>query len=206
MATLRDLLKEETEDNLKAAQYAAHGRSITGMSNRHTETPTDRMYGERAEPIVGERIVRMSSYAQPPADIEALIKGDPVFNQRRIEPLNREPFGSLDQILAWKGRDGYRHYWFSDLPGRVHRARRAGYEHVQDPDTGEPMMRVTDKSEGRGRGSYLMEIPYEWYQADMTRQAEQLAERLDDIRYGRAGPGSDDNRYIPRQGISITGR
>lgn len=205
MASLRDMLNDEVTDAQRAATFAAHGRSMTGLSGKHTEH--DGMFGDRAEPIVGERISRMAP--APVAEtfsLEALIKGDPVFAQRRIEPANRQPFGAMDQTLAWEPRPNYRRYWFSDQPGRVLRAKRAGYEHVADPDTREPVARITDRADGRGRASYLMETPIEWYQADMARQAEQLGKRLDDIRYGRAGPGAEDNRYVPERGIRITGR
>jgi hypothetical protein len=40
----------------------------------------------------------------------------------------------------------------------------------------------------------------------MQRQADLLARRLNDIRHGRAGPGAEDNRYVPSRGITITGR
>lgn len=207
MASLRDLLSEETNDAQRAAAFAAHGRSMTGLSGRHSDR--DAMFGERAEPIVGDRISRMApAPVAETASLEALIQGDPVFAQRRIEPANRQPFGAMDQTLAWAPRPNYRRYWFADTPGRIQRAKRAGYEHVADPDTGEAVSRITDRSEGRGRASYLMEIPFEWYQADMARQAQELAQRLDDIRFGRAGPGAEDHRYVAesRGGIRITGR
>lgn len=208
MPSLNDLLNEEVADGQRAAAYAAAGVSMTGFTGRHTSIDRDALFGAPAEPIVGERVSRMAPTPNAGADVDLLIAGDPVFARRLIEPVDRQPFGGMDQQLYWAPRPGYRRYWFTDQPGRVARAKRAGYSHVPDPDTGEPLSRVTDRSEGRGRASYLMEIPIQWYQADMTRQAELLRARLDDIRYGRAGPGHDDNRYIPASlgGIRITGR
>lgn len=208
MPSLTELLNEEVSDGRRAANNAAAGISMTGFSGRHTAA-RDELFGGAAEPIVGKRIERMqSTLGNTPVDVESLVRGDPIFSQRRIEPMDRQPFGSMDQVLYWKPRVGYRRYWFTDQPGRIQRAKKAGYEHVADPDTGEALSRVTDRTDGRGRSSYLMETPIEWYQADMARQAELLAQRLDDIRKGRAGPGADDNRYIAERlgGIRITGR
>jgi hypothetical protein len=74
-----------------------------------------------------------------------------------------------------------------------------------DPDRpGEVTCIVTDKADGRGRSSYLMEIPMECYQDDMAEQADAHNRLMSDIRDGRAGPGADDNRYVKQ--ISITGR
>jgi hypothetical protein len=202
---LRDMLRAENDDATRAASFAAHGRSMTGLSGRHTET--DRLFGSAGAgaPIVGERVAPMSVLRMG-TPVAEMVAGDPLFRDRRIEPANRQPFGAQEQTLAVAVREGYRRYWFSDVPGRVARAKRAGYEHVIDPDTGEPWSRVTDKDGTRGRSSFLMEIPITWYQDDMGRQAKQLADRLDDIRFGRAGPGASDHRYIPQQGIQIQGR
>ncbi len=166
MAKLQDLIQKEIADSRSAADAAAHGRSITGHSGRHSEVGRPgEMFGERAEPI-----------------------------------------GSQEQQLAWPTRPGYRRYWFNDRPGRISRAIRAGYAHVIDEDTGGNVSKNTDTVDGRGRSSYLMETPIEWYQEDMARQAADLEARLNDIRQGQAGPGAEDQRYVPSRGISITGR
>ena len=199
MARLTDILAGEVEDGRKAADAAAHGRSITGLSGRHASS--DRLFGDVVEPIAGERIGGFSSHFEAAAGVPAAV---PTLG-RRPDQREREPFGSQEQILAWPVRRGYRRYWFNDIPGRIQRAKRAGYEHVLE-ESGEPISRVTDRADGRGRASYLMEIPFEWYAEDMQRQADALALRLDDIRRGQAGPGAEDNRYVPKQGITITGR
>lgn len=190
MPKLSDLLASENADTTQAAQAALHGRSQTGFSGRHTEI----------DPVAARRVER------PTATAEA---GKPPLPPRpNAAALEREriPFGDEELQLAWPAREGYRNYWFNDVPGRIARARRAGYSHVIDPDTGDSACLITDKTDGRGRKSYLMEIPMQWYQEDMARSAESLERRLHDIRHGRAGPGADDNRYIPSQGISIKGR
>ena len=193
---LRDLLAEENKDASTAANAAAMGRSLTGMSGKHTlfgeevKTPSGGFLGAQ-EPIVGERVAGVGE--------DAFLQGV------RSEAQERKPFGSMEQILAYPPRPGYRRYWFNDVPGRISRAKEAGYTHVIDRN-GNPVSRITDKADGRGRASYLMEYPMKWYQEDMARQARELSDRLNDIRTGRAGPGAADNRYIPQQGIRIEGR
>lgn len=197
MGRLNDLLSNEVADTRTAADAAARGRSLTGLSNRHTDRLAD-----GPEPIAGERVTAgANAMSRPGAATEVVA---PV---RRLPAVKgREPFGAHEQQLAWPIRPDYRGYWFSDTPGRVARAKRAGYQHVIDPDTRDPVSRITDRADGRGRASYLMEIPRQWYLEDMARQASQLAARLDDIRRGQAGPGAEENRYVPQQGITITGR
>lgn len=191
---LRDRLAGEDADSKTAASAAAQGRSITGLSGRHAEM-NDRfatggeMFGERVAP--------------PPTNTTAPL---PERSKPVAPPGERKPFGDREQTLSYPTREGYRPYWFNDRAGRIARAKQAGYSHVLDSDTGEPVSRVTDVIDGRGRSSYLMEIPIEWYQSDMAKNARRLQEMLDDIKTGRAGPGSDDNRYVPQQGITIQGR
>ena len=218
---LRDLLAGETEDATRAAQAAASGRSLTGLSGRHTDAQfasRDDMFGGPAqpretapqpppqpEPIMGERVSPrrldpvFGAGAQQTDD-------DPIFRRSGARVVERQPFGNQEQTLAYTPRPGYRPYWFSDIPGRIVRAKRAGYSHVLDPDTGENMSRITDRADGRGRASYLMEIPIRWYQEDMGRQAAHLAERIDQIRRGPGGEDAIENQYVPKQGIRITGR
>lgn len=197
---LRDRLAEE------AADHAAIRAGIPG--SRVGARPMDRddeLFGAQVAPVTGERVAKMEIARAAPDGIESLIANDPVFSERRA-PLDRKPFGAMEQTLAWEPRAGYRRYWFNDTPGRITRAKEAGYTHVEDPSTREPVSRITDRADGRGRSSYLMEIPMAWYQQDMGVQAATLKARLDSIRYGKAGPGAEDGRYIPEVGIKITGR
>lgn len=213
---LRDVLAGEDTDHRAAADAAAHGRSITGFSGRHTEID-ERV--ARREGLFGDPMGKPAPQAKPAPDPEppgpTLDVFAPLFGipadapgrlQRLEETRERVPFGDAEQQLAYAVRPGYRRYWFNDRPGRILRARQAGYEHVKDPETGEPVSRTTDVVEGRGRQSYLMEQPIHWYQADMAKNAQRLEAKLNDIRRGRAGPGAEDNRYIPQQGIRIEGR
>lgn len=192
---LRDLLAEETTDAMRAADNAMRGRSTTGFSGIHTEVQRP-IAGRLVEPIAVQRVA--------PDGVQSDL--EPIARRAPIEPADREPFGAEELQLARVKRPGYRPYWFNDTPGRIARAKRAGYSHVINPETGEPESLVTDRTDVRGRRSYLMEIPEQWYYGDMACQADALERRLNDIRHGRAGPGAGDNRYIPSQGIHITGR
>lgn len=199
---LRDLLAEEVEDGRRAAEAAVRGGSITGFPGRGAAAGD--VFGDVVEPIAAKPVEGLIPRATAAAQAT---QADDVFlrRSRAGEQRERKPFGAGEQVLAWPIRPGYRRYWFSDMPGRIARAKQAGYEHVHDAD-GSPVARVTDRADGRGRSSYLMETPIQWYQEDMGRQAADLAQRLNDIRRGQAGPGATDQRYIPKQGISIVGR
>ena len=193
---LRDLLAGEQEDARAATGAAVAGRSITGF--RPLQTQRDAVFGE---PVAG---------AQPePAPEPAAAGPAAAFAPSRqilADGRERVPFGGTEQRLAYPARDGFRNYWFNDIPGSIRRAERAGYAHVLDPQTGEPVRVITDTTTAGGRYSYLMEIPIGWYQEDKALQAAELDRRLTDIRKGQAGPGASDNRYIPQQGIKIVER
>ena len=176
MGKLRDLLAEETADHQTAALSAAHGRSMTGLSGRVTEGK------------------------EPPAGVQPAVGAPP----RRPMSSERVPFGALEQTMAVAPIPGYRLYWFIDAPGRIARAKRAGYEHVTDDATGDMMALVSGRNEGGGgQKSYLMKIPQQWYEEDMAAQKAARDARLAEIKQGRTGPGADDNRYIPKQGIRV---
>ena len=124
--------------------------------------------------------------------------------QAPVRPGARKPFGSMEQNLAWEPIPGYRLYWFNDTPGRIARAKEAGYEHVQD-DRGQPVCRNVGRGDANsgGMNGYLMKIPLEWYYDDMGRAQEALDKRLADIKAGRHGATDGQNQYVPKQGIRI---
>jgi hypothetical protein len=176
---VRDLLAGEAADAQRAIASAQHGRSLTGLSGRHTDVG--------AEPIAGERVERATHAGGAP------IAGPP----------GRVPFGAMTLTMQADPRPGFHRHWFNDEPGRVDRAKLAGYTHVQK--NGEPMSMIVGKDEGgRGKKAYLMEIPQEWYDSDMAAQQAELEAKLAEIRHGRGGPGGDDpTRYVPQQGRGI---
>jgi hypothetical protein len=200
---LRDLLAAEINDGRIAAERAAHGQSMTGFSGRHTEIDPRTLYGGIAD------LPAAPSMPEPiPDDMRARpLLDDPLLTGlRKAEPAKRIRFGANAQRLAFPNRPGFRRYWVNDDPGRVAMAKKGGYAHVMDPEQpGVPMALVTDKTQQGGRRSYLMEIPMEWYQEDMAAAQAERDKAMSDIKYGRAGPGSEDNRYVPKQGIKIQG-
>lgn len=187
--SLRDALNQEGADAAHAANAAAAGVSLTGLSNKHRERTAE-------EPIFGERVDVGTLHGLPP-DVEAppgLAK--PQLRQA-MAARERVPFGNAHQRLYWASRPGYRRYWFNDTAGRIGLAKRAGYEHVIDPDTGAPAVRVvgTDRG-GKDMNGYLMEIPIQWYWDDMQVAQDQRDRDLNQIKSGLYGPGGDDpNRY-----------
>lgn len=117
---------------------------------------------------------------------------------------NRKPFGALEQKLAYPAREGFHRHWFNDSPGRVARALEAGYEHVKGND-GKNVSRIVGTAEGGGAlSAYLMEIPEEWYKADMAEQQRQVDEKENTMRRGALEAQEGDGRYVPKQGIKIS--
>lgn len=96
----------------------------------------------------------------------------------------RKPFGSQEQKLFYPNNPGFHGHWFNDEPGRIMRAKEAGYEHVLD-EKGKPVCTVVGI--GRGGGpltAYLMQTPIEWYREDMAAQESVVQDRLNQIRRG----------------------
>ena len=199
MPKLSDLMAGETADATRAAGAAAAGQSLTGLSGRLAERGRG-----LPEPIFGER-VRLPVNPDSPRAGEGVGEAAPPGRWLR-DGRERVPFGNGRQQLAWPKEPGFRHYWFNDVPGRIEDARRAGYDHIRDPITQEPVAIVTDRTVGGGRKSYLMKCPIEFYVEDMSLREEADARMLDEIREGQSGPGAKDKRYIPQQGISVSGR
>ena len=116
----------------------------------------------------------------------------------------RKPFGALEQRMVAPQRPGYYRYWFNDDPGRIVRAKEAGYEHVMDDDNGQPISRVVGRSaQHGGLLAYLMEIPQTWYDEDMAAQQAERDAKMREIREGKLGAAREDNRYVPTQGIKV---
>jgi hypothetical protein len=114
---------------------------------------------------------------------------------------NRKPFGSMQLKLAHEIKQGFHGHWFNDTPGRIDRAAEAGYEHVKDKD-GKNVSRVVGTAEGGGAlTAFLMMIPEEWYQEDIKKEQDHIAEKEDLMRGGKLE--APEGGYVPSQGISI---
>jgi hypothetical protein len=115
---------------------------------------------------------------------------------------SRKPFGSMSLKLDYAQREGFHRHWFNDTPGRIDRAKEAGYEHVKGNDQ-KNVSRTVGTAEGGGAlTAYLMEIPEEWYQQDMASEQVVIDEKEEAIRRGKP-EGEGENQYVPSQGISI---
>lgn len=124
----------------------------------------------------------------------------------------RVPFGATQQKLSYPPRPGFHRHWFRDDPGRVERAKQAGYDHVQDPSTGQPVTRLGGVAEGGGGlDMYLMEQPQHWHDEDVAAGQKPVDEIDRAIKHGAIGRekagGEAETRYQPDgRGIKITAR
>lgn len=113
----------------------------------------------------------------------------------------RKPFGSMQLKMAYEVRPGFHRRWFSDKPGRIQRAQEAGFEHVKDKE-GKPVSRVVGTAEGGGpEYGFLMEMPQEWYDADMKLEQSHIDEKEELMRRGKFE--APQQGYVPSQGIKI---
>jgi hypothetical protein len=124
----------------------------------------------------------------------------------------RIPFGAAQAKLSYPPRPGFHRHWFRDDPGRVERAKAAGYDHVEDPLTGQPVSRLGGVADGGGGLSmYLMEQPQHWHDEDVALGQKPVDEIDRAIRHGAIGRekagAESDVRYQPEgRGIKITAR
>jgi hypothetical protein len=114
----------------------------------------------------------------------------------------RVPFGLLQRKLHCPSDDGFHYRVFNDNwrkePGRIQRAKRAGYEIVE----GWSSVVVGTNDDGSAIKGVLMKIPEELYEEDQALKQKEV-DRTDERIYGgtlEQRPG--DNRYIP-DGIKI---
>jgi len=117
----------------------------------------------------------------------------------------RKPFGSQVQKLARPNRPGFVRRWFNDVPGRLLRAKEAGWEHVKT-ETGEIETTPVGVSEtGGALIAYLMETPEEFYKEDQAAEQERINEMERSFKRGadEKGQPGQDGRYVPSRGISI---
>lgn len=120
----------------------------------------------------------------------------------RVTEETRIPMGNAEQQLAVPEIPGYVTYWFLDRPGRIQKARLAGWEHVKDgevvlnnrtiggeiassgnTDLGAQVSVFGGVVDDQGHTArlYLMKIRKEWYDKDMaSRQKvnDRIAQQL----------------------------
>lgn len=150
--------------------------------------------------------INTSEPSTVPTEPSNVPQGSAPARTKTVTRDRRKPFGSQVQKLAYEARVGYHRHWFNDSPGRIETALEAGYTHVEDKD-GKKVSRVVGISPGGGpQMGFLMEVPQEWYDEDMARQAAVNAEREAAIRSGSVNgqPGKDGVYVPPSRGIKIT--
>jgi hypothetical protein len=99
----------------------------------------------------------------------------------------RRPFGARHARLPNPPIPGFQCYWFNDIPGRIGRAREAGYEHVLD-DKGAPVKEIVGVSPmGGPLLAYRMKLPIEFANEDMVAKEGPRTQVDQDMRRGLAG-------------------
>jgi hypothetical protein len=112
--------------------------------------------------------------------------------------IKRIPLGQHVAKLGYALRPGYMRRWVSDLPGRVDRALAAGWSHVKDLKSKQPVRMVVDSSLGQnGRQGFLMEIPEALYDEDQKLKQDSLDEVDNAIYNGNYNQEAGDKRYNP---------
>ena len=84
-------------------------------------------------------------------------------------------------------------------PGRIERAKMAGYEVVEHPRSGESVGTNDDGSEIKG---VLMRIPKELYDEDQAAKQREIDKVDKQIYRGEFKKGVNDRRYLPGGGIT----
>ena len=113
-------------------------------------------------------------------------------------PGQRVPFGAQRQKLEAPARRGYVRRWFNDEPGRIQKARDAGYAHVLNERQEPTSYTVGVAKMGGGQTAYLMEIPEEFYAQDQAAKMAAVDEIDAQIKRGAVnGEPGTDGKYVP---------
>lgn len=191
---IKDVLEGEAADQQREAQRQAADGGGDG-----------RLMREPLDPVAAAAVHEARRMAEEEAE-----RNSPGLRSR-LAMNDRQPFGAGEQTLGYPDIPGYRLYWFSDTPGRIQRAKRAGYEHVLEEGT--PVTRIVGQG-AQGSGGvqgFLMMIPMEWYKDDVAAANDAQRRKMEDIKYGRLlQPAGTDGQlqYVPTQrgGIKIDER
>jgi hypothetical protein len=120
------------------------------------------------------------------------IKCRPKVNTRDEAKQERVPFGTPEQKWNTPSDDGFHYRVFNDNwrkePGRVQRAMKAGYEVVENVESGTNVGTNDDGTEIRG---VLMRIPDEFHKEDQAKKDKALDVIDKQIHGGKFGKGLD---------------
>src|SRR5262245_51066143 len=135
----------------------------------------------------------LTSDAPPEQELTSSGEGDSPRTQKV-----RVPFGGSEFKMTLEPKLGFHRHWFNDRPGRVDRAKLAGYEHVLN-SAGQPVSMIVDTQPGIGGGmlAYAMEIPEELWLEDMKAQQKKIDDNEAVIKQGLLNHKPGDGRYIP---------
>lgn len=122
----------------------------------------------------------------------------------------RVPFGIPRAKLTVSNQiQGFHLHWVNDEGGRIYQAQQGGYElvtpqEVGDESTETSVKRLVGKQEdGSGLFAYLMKIRQDWYEEDQ-KASQEIQDQFDAaIKKGTLEQTPGDQRYIPKEGISI---
>lgn len=128
----------------------------------------------------------------------------------RPQRKQRIPFGvPRTKLSVSAGIPGYHLHWINDVSGRIYGAQEGGYEYVAPKEVGaegnETQVKrlVGTNEDGSPMFAYLMKIRQEWYEEDKAESQKVNDEIERAIKGGKLNEQSGDNRYVPREGISI---
>ena len=137
--------------------------------------------------------------------------------ERKLARKERIPVGNSRLKLSARnippGKVGR---WFVDWGGRIEEATAGYYDFLSskgvvigDPgtegneDIGTRVSKITGVNpDGTPQRSYLMVIDKETYDADQVEKAKKLDEVDSEIRRGSFKAKPNDNRYVPKEGIT----
>jgi len=116
----------------------------------------------------------------------------------------RIPFGMPQRNFQAPSDDGFHYRVFNDNwakePGRIQRAKRAGYEVVEGTES----MAVGTNDDGSPIKGILMRIPQEWFDEDQKLKQKEVDKVDAQIKSGALEKKPGDMRYVPAGGIHIT--
>ncbi len=125
----------------------------------------------------------------------------------------RKPFGSMAQKLALPARQGYKRHWFNDVGGRVQEYKDAGWTHVLDPQTRQPVKRTVGSGrDNRALMAYAMELPSVLWDEVQQLQFNEASAKMEDVKRspvrapaGLAQASDKEKFYSPRDEIVSVG-
>lgn len=157
---------------------------------RRRRTPAFDVMPQPGDPDDDDKVPPTDMVSDEDIRKEILERWGADFAQKRI------PFGASGRRLpSHKKRPGFHYHIFNDHPGRIEAALRAGYKHVTD-EKGRPISTVVGVSQfGDAQTGYLMEIPEEWFRADMAAAQKEVDEVDQVILGGKVGAKEGHGRY-----------